>query len=750
MVVLESERNYIITWVDHDGTVLEIDQEVQRGTIPTFDGTIPARNGFDFIGWDPEVTEAFSDQIYTAQYAAIADTHKITWKNWDGTLLVESMVYSGQTPVYSGPIPTKESDDYYDYMFIGWSPKLEPANYIRTYTAQFAGTKRVYTVTWIDTSVYNPDTNSYRVLYTEEVEAGTTPIYVGAQPTKPDDQNWGYKYIFDGWNPMPAHLTKDMEYKTNYVRAYDVRWYNWYNEPELLKEERLKMVEVTKPSGYTTMEIPETIEYDGPTPTIPDDYGYTYRFKGWFRLDSPLGNDNKMADREYIATYDCISKDDRYDPSKFEHYYGRYGSLPDCRITNYTGDFYADFYIPTWLDGEMVTGIDMVYDDSHPVGVRGAFEDNNRIVNLYLGDNLDEFNHNTFRGCTNLQNIHFGKNMKYLGLWMFENCTSLSSVTIPEQIEKIDWGAFCGCTNLLTVTFSEGLEIIETLAFSECANLTTITLPNSLTHVDGFDGCTRLHTVNLGAGVTWILDWCFAGNVALQNINLGEVNLEYIGSYAFKDCSSLTKVDLPETLKTIGNHAFLRCTSLNEVNFKGTIPQLESIDDWAFLECSELRSLSIPASVIRIGEGIVGSCEKLSSLEVSHANQKYRSKDNMIIDIEKEKIIAGCNASGDIPTDHTVTVIGTGAFYDCKTYNQNKTLIIPSNIKKIEGSAFYQCIGLPSIDPYEIVFTDHDRHYEDCPKSIIIPSTVEVIESLAFHLDYFPEEGEKKDIFVYM
>ncbi|MGI6782245.1 MAG: hypothetical protein ACOX56_05425 [Acholeplasmataceae bacterium] len=228
VVVPESERKYIITWVDHDGTVLEVDSEVPRGTIPTYDGTRPSREGFNFIGWDPEVTEANCDQIYTAQYGASADTYEITWKNWDGTTLATSAVYATQIPVYSGPAPTKESDDYYDYMFTGWSPKPGPANYIRTYTAQFTAIRKTYTVTW--------EHPLDGVIYTETINAGDYAVYNGAEPTFPDDTVTGVRKKFYGWSLNP-NTTKILKNTTFIAEFREVHKITWTNEGVVLKEE---------------------------------------------------------------------------------------------------------------------------------------------------------------------------------------------------------------------------------------------------------------------------------------------------------------------------------------------------------------------------------------------------------------------------------------------------------------------------------------------------------------------------------
>ena len=68
---------------------------------------------------------------------------------------------------------------------------------------------------------------------------------------------------------------------------------------------------------------------------------------------------------------------------------------------------------------------------------------------------------------------------------------------------------------------------------------------------------------------------------------------------AFKGCSSLVSITLPEGLTSIGNYAFEGCSSLASV----TLPEgLTSIGNNAFYDCSSLASIAIPNSVISIGE----------------------------------------------------------------------------------------------------------------------------------------------------
>ena len=66
-------RMYTITWKNDDGTILETDEKVEYGTVPTYDGETPAkaeetRYTYSFIGWDKDVTAVSGDVTYTAQF----------------------------------------------------------------------------------------------------------------------------------------------------------------------------------------------------------------------------------------------------------------------------------------------------------------------------------------------------------------------------------------------------------------------------------------------------------------------------------------------------------------------------------------------------------------------------------------------------------------------------------------------------------------------------------------------------------
>ena len=59
------------------------------------------------------------------------------FRNYNGMILFEDYVFSGETPSYSGVTPAKPSEERYDYFFSGWDPPLGPISIPTVYYAQY-------------------------------------------------------------------------------------------------------------------------------------------------------------------------------------------------------------------------------------------------------------------------------------------------------------------------------------------------------------------------------------------------------------------------------------------------------------------------------------------------------------------------------------------------------------------------------------------------------------------------------------
>lgn len=88
--------------------------------------------------------------------------------------------------------------------------------------------------------------------------------------------------------------------------------------------------------------------------------------------------------------------------------------------------------------------------------------------------------------------------------------------------------------------------------------------------------------------------------------------MKYIDATAFSGCSSLTAVNIPNSVITIGSFAFSDCRSLTSV----TIPNsVKEISPFAFLGCKSLTSVTIGSNVESIGNYAFASCRELKDVE---------------------------------------------------------------------------------------------------------------------------------------
>ena len=92
-----------------------------------------------------------------------------------------------------------------------------------------------------------------------------------------------------------------------------------------------------------------------------------------------------------------------------------------------------------------------------------------------------------------------------------------------------------------------------------------------------------------------------------------DVPVTTIGKQAFKECSNLTSVIIPNNVTTLGYEAFYGCESLTSVNIGDGVTE---IGGWAFQDCSNLTSVNIGNSVKTIVEGAFDWCTSLTSVTI--------------------------------------------------------------------------------------------------------------------------------------
>ena len=183
-----------------------------------------------------------------------------------------------------------------------------------------------------------------------------------------------------------------------------------------------------------------------------------------------------------------------------------------------------------------------------------------------------------------------------------------------------------------------------------------------------------------------------------------------IGSSAFTDCISLTKIEWTENIISIGNSAFAGCSALTEE----TLPdRITSIGNYAFSGCSSLRSLALPEELKELGysflEGTKVSYLKIpKKLTYSCTRLSWDGPCEGALELKKVEFEEGMTAIPgntcssrdhasyieEIILPESIKTIGENAFRNCKKLT---SVSLPKNISSLGSSAFNGCSALNTV-----------------------------------------------------
>ena len=227
------------------------------------------------------------------------------------------------------------------------------------------------------------------------------------------------------------------------------------------------------------------------------------------------------------------------------------------------------------------------------------------------------------------------------------------------------------------VSSAENMTIVDS---GYCGNNVTWTLDNKGNLIingtgrmspwgDAFPSQTN--TVVIGYGVTSISGGAFRDCSSLTSVSIPD-SISSIGGGAFQNCSSLTNITIPNSVRSINGSAFYGCSSLSSV----TIPNgVTSIDSYAFYNCSNLTSVTIPSSVTSIGDYAFYGCSSLTSVTIP----------NSVTSIDSYAFYS-CSSLTSVTIPNSMTSIGDYAFGDCANLT---SAIIPDDVTNFPGDIFY-------------------------------------------------------------
>lgn len=308
--------------------------------------------------------------------------------------------------------------------------------------------------------------------------------------------------------------------------------------------------------------------------------------------------------------------------------------------------------------------------------------------------------------------LKYPTSLESFGVASFKNCSKLSTVIFPDNLYSADGSGNCG-------------EIPDSL-FDGCSRLEIITiqqqsrnkisynqkypfyLPDNICRIGkfAFSGCSKLNVTN--------------GSLAIPS------SVKTIDNYAFEDCTTVTNMHLIGSIEHISPSAFNGCTSLSTIyiqlgtgtggvhdiyyippyyeNYKGyelytrlqtelirimpghkaneyTVPDTtEKMGNYAFNSCS-FEKITLGAGVKEIGNSVFGDCNSLLNIEVSAANQYYKSVDGVLYSKDGKTLIAypGGRTEKSFKIPDGVTAIANGAL-DCDSLTE---LYIPKSVTEM-------------------------------------------------------------------